>query len=805
MSLILDIEELSNEERDKINDDMTIKIENKISFIPPRSFYLAEILNDKIYLPFAYSVNILNKKRKLRKEFSEMNIEFTGTLRDEQKIVKKEALEHLNKTGSVIISAYTGFGKCLGKNTPVLMYDGNIKMVQDIKIGEQIMGDDSTPRNILNICKGKEQMYKIIPVKGESFRCNESHILSLKISSHKSIHKIFIRGKNKFKITYFNKKINKLEHREYFTYEEAEKNLNLLEDNNILDISIRDYLKAPKSLRRLLKCYKTGVEFNKIKITLDPYLLGLWLGDGTTLQPSITNIDKEIIEYLQTYCVYNNLRLSKTEEDGITYRICGLDRSYNSNTFFNELKKYKLIDNKHIPYDFKCNTRDIRLKVLAGLLDSDGYLRENCYEISQKVKILAEDILYLARSLGFCAYIKKTKKSCIYKEKIQEGTYYLVSIYGSGLEEIPVLLERKKAHIQNQIKDALVNGFKVVPIEEDDYYGFEIDGNRRFLLGDFTVTHNTILSTNLASTIKLKTLIIVNKIVLINQWKESIEKFCPDATIQKVTTKSKLQDCDFYIMNAINVKKMGQSFFKDIGTVICDEIHLLMAESLSKSLHFLSPRYLIGLSATPYRPDGLDVLLELYFGKNKIIRKMNRKHIVFQVNTGFIPKVETTSTGKVNWGVILKSQSEDENRNNLIIKIIKEFPKRNFLVLTKRVEQGNILLSKLKEIDENVTSLIGKEQEYDKEARILVAISQKCSTGFDHPKMDTLILCSDVEQYFIQSLGRIFRKKESTPIVFDLLDNNPILLKHFRTRKEVYKENGGIVKDFFKEFPEFLN
>ena len=71
--------------------------------------------------------------------------------------------------------------------------------------------------------------------------------------------------------------------------------------------------------------------------------------------------------------------------------------------------------------------------------------------------------------------------------------------------------------------------------------------------------------------------------------------------------------------------------------------------------------------------------------------------------------------------------------------------------------------------------------------------------------MDTLILCSDVEQYFIQSLGRIFRKEESSPIVFDLLDDNPILLKHFKTRKQVYKEIGGIVKDFFKEFPEFKN
>jgi replicative DNA helicase len=78
----------------------------------------------------------------------------------------------------VLISLYTGGGKCLGLNTPILMYDGSVKMVQDIKIGEQIMGDDSTPRNILGTCKGEEQMYKIILDNGDSFVANESHILS---------------------------------------------------------------------------------------------------------------------------------------------------------------------------------------------------------------------------------------------------------------------------------------------------------------------------------------------------------------------------------------------------------------------------------------------------------------------------------------------------------------------------------------------------------------------------------------------------------------------------------------------------
>ena len=78
----------------------------------------------------------------------------------------------------VIMQLPTGGGKCLGVNTPVLMYDGTIKMVQNIKVGDMIMGDDSTPRKILSTCTGKETLYRITPIKGDSWVCNESHILS---------------------------------------------------------------------------------------------------------------------------------------------------------------------------------------------------------------------------------------------------------------------------------------------------------------------------------------------------------------------------------------------------------------------------------------------------------------------------------------------------------------------------------------------------------------------------------------------------------------------------------------------------
>lgn len=308
---------------------------------------------------------------------------------------------------------------------------------------------------------------------------------------------------------------------------------------------------------------------------------------------------------------------------------------------------------------------------------------------------------------------------------------------------------------------------------------------------------------SIAQAIKLKTLIIVNGLVLIDQWIDDIKTIFDGASVQLIETKTKKKDSDFYIMNAINVKKMGEDFFKDIGLVICDEIHLIMAEKLSSCMQFIFPRYLIGLSATPYREDGLDILLELYFGKNKIIRELHRKHVVLQVNTGFKIPMEKTSQGRVNWGAVLKHQSDSSVRNDFIVKLIQEFPKRNFLVLTKRVTQARSLVKKLKAVGESVTSLIGSEKKFDKEARILVAIPKKCGTGFNHPKLDALMLCSDIEAYFIQVLGRVFRREDSSPVIFDLVDDNFILHKHFETRKGVYEKIGGVIKNFFKEFPEF--
>lgn len=301
----------------------------------------------------------------------------------------------------------------------------------------------------------------------------------------------------------------------------------------------------------------------------------------------------------------------------------------------------------------------------------------------------------------------------------------------------------------------------------------------------------TCLAIYLATKIKLKTLIICHRVVLMEQWKESIERFS-NATIEMIKPRKKIKDADFYIINAQNVKKMGRDFFDKIGYVIIDEIHAIMAESLSESMFYVNPRYLLGLSATPTRPDGMDGLLDLYFGKeNCIKRELYHKHIVYKVDTGIEFEEESS-----NWNALITAQCMHTGRNNMIINIIDSFPDRHFLVLCKRVHQASYIAEKLIDKGEKVSLMIEDTNKFDKESRIIVASLQKCGVGFSHDILDALIIASDMEEYFIQYLARVMRTEKVEPIVFDLVDEHRGLKKHFGHRKKVYVKAGGTIKNY---------
>jgi hypothetical protein len=399
-----------------------------------------------------------------------------------------------------------GSGKCLAKDTAVMLSDGSVKMVQDIKVGDLLMGDDSTPRTVLSLARGRDKMYDIVPIKGEKYTVNQEHILCLRASGFPKIS--FNKHKSN---THFN--IQWLENNEFqsrtFTYnsdnlEDVRKTANdffetVRNTDNVLEIAVKDYLNLSDKKKGFLKGYRVPIEFPEKPLPMEPYMIGYWLGDGTSGGSAITSQDSTVLHYFSNELPKYGLSLNY--HCGYTYGISGNGKN-GGNAFLNALKGNNMINNKHIPALYKCNSRENRLKLLAGLLDSDGSYGNGGFEFSQKNENLMNDVVYLARSLGFSCYKVEKKTTWTYKGEKKYGTAFRVCINGSGLHEIPTKIPRKRAAPRKQIKDVLVTGITVKYVREDDYYGFMIDGNRRFVLGDFTATHNTATSIAIAEGMK---------------------------------------------------------------------------------------------------------------------------------------------------------------------------------------------------------------------------------------------------------------------------------------------------------------
>nr|QBK85415.1 MAG: intein-containing packaging ATPase [Marseillevirus LCMAC101] len=435
--------------------------------------------------------------------------------------IKEFVLEDIPMSCTWLIVGPPASGKCLAPGTPILMYDGTVKKVEDIRPGDVLMGDDSTPRRVLTICEGQDKMYRIKQNKGDDYIVNEPHILVLKRNYMPRITNK--KTENRFKVFWM---FNNTEKSKSFRYqpdegseaevlEDAEQFLDSLCEGkdytreNFLEISVRDYLNMPSSRRKKYKGFHVGVEFSDPgELPFDPHALGIWLGDGTSSKTQFTSADGEIVEYMRSIFKPYDLFVDRilysdydyritSHEKGASKGVFGVDEERSKrNQFLNFLRDHNLLGNKHIPPAFKFSSRENRLKLLAGLIDTDGYLaNESYYEIIQKNKTLAEDIAFVARSCGFYTSFIPCQKTCTNAPNGPvTGTYYRMNICGRSLHDIPVLLNRKKIKSEDsRTTDESVTGIEVEEIGIGTYHGFQIDGNKRFLLGDFTVTHNTSL------------------------------------------------------------------------------------------------------------------------------------------------------------------------------------------------------------------------------------------------------------------------------------------------------------------------
>lgn len=336
---------------------------------------------------------------------------------------------------------------CHIKGTECYKANKTIEKVENIKVGDSLLGPDMKPRKVLKVFTGIRKLYKITLSNGDYQIVTDNHPVYTKVRTWGK------SAKEEFKT---------------FTCEE------LLQ---------RNYKKGHYIV-------KQPILYEHKNVLIDPYMLGLWLGDGDSSRISFAAAEREIKEYFNSFKDRCHLRhLHNTDKCDVVH----FPKAENQD-LYNAFTKYNLFGNKHIPEDYKHNSTDVLLNLLAGIIDSDGYYDSNkhIYEIVQhnSRKDIIYDLKEIAEDLGMRCTITTKVGS---KNSMKPGELYYRLFIRSNIE-IPVKIEKKKFKNRSNYRNKLdwtEYSFTIDYYGEGEYYGFLIDGDHLFLLKDRTIVHNS--------------------------------------------------------------------------------------------------------------------------------------------------------------------------------------------------------------------------------------------------------------------------------------------------------------------------
>ena len=665
-----------------------------------------------------------------------------------------EKAEELYRQGyrRILLQLPTGGGKCLGRGTPVLFYDGRVVAVEDVRAGDTLMGPDSQPRRVLSTNAGRGPLYRVTPVKGDPWVCNDAHILTLVDTVTGAVE----------------------------------------------DIDVTTYLTRSKTYRHTRKLFSppAGIDFAPAPtLPLDPYFLGVWFGDGShrTDQVAVSKPDPEIAALMQeTAARYGlSVRTDRSYNGCPTHHIRG-ERGA-GNPLLNLLREV-VGREMTVPHAYLTASRRDRLALLAGFLDTDGYLHNGSYEIVQLRRDYADAIAMLARGLGFRVLISQ--------KIVNDKAYQRLSISGET-SQIPMRIARKIAAPRLQKKCATRTGFSLLPLGPGEYFGFTLDGDGRFLLGDCTVTHNTVVAARFLSGAVAKgkrALFLAHRREIVSQSfaklyqdgvpLESLGCLMADGVItHPVTGKQfKATNPNAQVIVASVATWTARPSKPPADVVFIDEAHHCGAKTWRAIIDYYVERgaVVIGLTATPCRGDGKG-LADL-FDVMHCIEKMSAL-----VAGGFLceaevyvgqKKIKGLSELKVRHGDYEPGELEKLMMDDgLVANIIEQWKKhsggRTTVVFAAGVEHSLTIAQRFRDAGVTAEHIDGKTETEVRDAVMarlasgetqVVCNAMVLTEGWDLPRCKMVVLARPTKSkgLYLQMVGRCLRPWEGVvPIVLD--------------------------------------
>ena len=316
----------------------------------------------------------------------------------------------------------------------------------------------------------------------------------------------------------------------------------------------------------------------------------------------------------------------------------------------------------------------------------------------------------------------------------------------------------------------------------------------------------TVIGIKILISLKKKTLIIVHKEFLLNQWIERINEFCPEAKIgliqgQIIDIEGK--DIVIGMLQSLSMKEYPQDQFKSFGFTIFDECHHISSETFSRAMQKIVTQYTLGLSATMNRKDGLTKVFKLFLGE--IIYKEKResdenvlvKAIYYSNFDEDFNNTEYDFRGNPKYSTMITKISEFNNRTEFLLTIIKEELRLNkdqqILFLAHR---KNLLSYIFKALEHRNISTVGyyiggmkeKDLKESEKKQVILATYQMAEEGLDIKSLTTLML-STSKTDIVQAVGRILRVKHKNPLIIDIVDSHEIFQNQFNKRRAYYIKN----------------
>jgi superfamily II DNA or RNA helicase len=316
----------------------------------------------------------------------------------------------------------------------------------------------------------------------------------------------------------------------------------------------------------------------------------------------------------------------------------------------------------------------------------------------------------------------------------------------------------------------------------------------------------TVMALKIISELKKKTLVIVHKEFLLQQWTERINQFLPTAKVGRIQGKIidiEGKDIVIGMLQSLSMKKYPTSLFQQFGLTIVDETHHIAAEVFSNALFQIVTKYMLGLSATMERKDRLTFVIKMFIGE--VVYKKERdtsndivtvKGINYEIDDEEFSKVEYNFKGQVHYSKMIKKLCEFNRRTEFIIKVLdnslKENPAQQFIVLAHNKNVLKYLHDAIKDrkiatVGYYIGGMKQKDLKISETKKVIIATYAMAAEALDIKTLTSLLMATPKSDV-IQAVGRILRKKQSNATVYDIVDMHSLFQRQWQKRCTWYRK-----------------